>query len=117
MNREEEIRQAVREYTDVAKSYLLGDEIELVRNAYEAGAEWADEHPINPWHSVADGDFPEYPEGDAIGPNYLVITKRGYGIMEIFSDYFMYIENGDYKFVPVEYWMEIPQLLKKGDRE
>lgn len=47
MTREEEIRQAVREYTDVAKSYLLGDEIELVRNAYEAGAEWADEHPIN----------------------------------------------------------------------
>lgn len=33
-----------------AKAYLLGDEMELVRNAFEAGAEWALSHQ---WHKIA----------------------------------------------------------------
>lgn len=43
------IEQAAREYADVAKSYLLGEEMELVRNAFEAGAEWA---LANQWHEI-----------------------------------------------------------------
>ena len=31
---------------------------DLLECAYIKGAEWADEHPASPWHSVADGDFP-----------------------------------------------------------
>ena len=37
----EEISKAAIDYADVTKSYLLSEEVELVRNAYEAGAEWA----------------------------------------------------------------------------
>lgn len=113
MTREEEISKAAIDYAERQTAGILGIEKQIAISSYEAGAEWADLHQQSHWHSVADGDFPEYPEGDAIGPNYLVITKRGYGIMEIFSDYFMYVENGDYKFVPVEYWMEIPKLPNK----
>ena len=31
---------------------------ELLECTYIKGAEWADEHPKSPWHSVTDGDFP-----------------------------------------------------------
>ena len=44
MKREEEIKKAGSEYTE---NYDCFD-----------GAEWADEHPKNFWHSVADGDLP-----------------------------------------------------------
>lgn len=49
------IEQAAREYADVAKSYLLGEEMELVRNAFEAGAEWA---LANQWHEISRGKIP-----------------------------------------------------------
>ena len=32
---------------------------DLLQCAYIKGAEWADIHPINPWHPVADGDLPK----------------------------------------------------------
>lgn len=49
------IEQAAREYADVAKSYLLGEEMELVRNAFEAGAEWA---LANQWHEIEEKQPP-----------------------------------------------------------
>lgn len=56
MNREEEIKQAAKEYT---KNYDCFDgDIDDIEIGFMDGAEWADEHPANPWHSVADGDLP-----------------------------------------------------------
>ena len=51
MTQEKEIEQAAREYADVARAYLLGEEMELVRDAFKAGAEWALAHQ---WHKVSD---------------------------------------------------------------
>ena len=111
MTREEEIRQAVREYADVTETYLLGEEMELVRNAYEAGAEWADGHPINPWHTVAYGDFPKK-SGDYLcsdGEEFIVAyysraSRRFHNILERYG--------GDYDDW-IKYWMEIPILQDK----
>lgn len=55
MTREEQIRQASIKYTLKNKpKFICGDmEDELNRNsAFEEGAKWADEHPINVWHDV-----------------------------------------------------------------
>lgn len=115
MNREEKIRQAAIDYAEVAKSYLLSEEVELVRNAYEAGAEWADCHPINPWHSVADGDFPKE-SGD-----YLCSDGEEF-IVACYSDASRCFLNplvrygGEYNDW-IKYWTEIPQLPKKGGTE
>ena len=61
---------------DLAREYALariqgrlsGNEVSFSENkvfteedieaAFEAGAEWADEHPKNGWHTVADEDWP-----------------------------------------------------------
>ena len=56
MNREEEIKKAASEYT---KNYGcfncdLGD----VGCGFIDGAKWTDEHHVNHWHSVTDGNLP-----------------------------------------------------------
>lgn len=51
MTQEKEIEQAAREYADIARAYLLGEEMELVQDAFKAGAEWALE---NQWHKVSE---------------------------------------------------------------
>lgn len=110
MTREEEIRQAVREYADVTETYLLGEEMELVRNAYEAGAEWADLHQQSHWHSVTDGDFPKK-SGD-----YLCSDGEEF-IVAYYSDASRCFTNpltryrGEYNDW-IKYWMEIPQKPK-----
>lgn len=45
---------------------------DLLECAYIKGAEWADSHQINTWHSVADGDFPKK-DG-----RYIVMGQNGY---------------------------------------
>lgn len=105
------IEQAAREYADVAKPYLLGEEMELVRNAFEAGAEWA---LANQWHSVADGDLP---------------TKDGEYLVLVFgvADFFSYHVESNYwsksraffykdwcEQDRITHWMEIPQFNEKG---
>ena len=49
MTQEKEIEQAAREYADVARAYLLEEEMELVQDAFKAGAEWA---LANQWNDV-----------------------------------------------------------------
>lgn len=55
MIQEKEIEQAAREYADVARAYLLEEEMELVQNAFKAGAEWA---LANQWHEISRGKIP-----------------------------------------------------------
>lgn len=53
MNRDKKIRNAALRYTNEYDYFNcnLGD----VECGFEDGAKWADEHPINPWHSVKAG--------------------------------------------------------------
>lgn len=84
---------------------------DLLECAYIKGAEWADKHPANPWHSVADGDLP---------------TKDGYYLCRDESD--SIIGSFDVKFKVfydphsrfdcdkitwIKYWMEIPEIKEK----
>lgn len=105
MTREELIEKA-------AKKYCQGNIPNLpqmhltIQTAFEAGAEWADAHPANPWHNVADGDFP---------------PDDTYCLFLIYDEYIEqgYVLDGhvhfDYPENPrplkdLHYWMEIPKL-------
>lgn len=55
MTQEKGIEQAAREYADVARAYLLEEEMELVQDAFKAGAEWA---LANQWHEISRGKIP-----------------------------------------------------------
>ena len=54
MTREEIIKNAAQKYIITDKTCGVG----VRTQAFIDGAEWADKHPVSPWHSVADGDFP-----------------------------------------------------------
>lgn len=56
MKREEEIKKAGSEYTENYDCF--GVNIIDIEIGFIKGAKWADEHPKNFWHSVADGDLP-----------------------------------------------------------
>ena len=87
---------------------------DLLECAFWKGAEWADENPASPWHSVADGDLPEEANGDAIDPPFLVTVRDGYTFMAYYG---RGEEDGEMNFfddcglaLAVDYWMEIPKL-------
>lgn len=88
---------------------------DLLECAYIKGAEWADSHPINTWHSVADGDLPTEQKGDAVDLPFLVRAK---GVT--YLTYYAWYEDEDApEFyddcdcpIDVDYWMEIPELPK-----
>ena len=88
------IEQAAREYADVAKPYLLGEEMELVRNAFEAGAEWA---LANQWHEISRGKI----------PNDVDILIR-------FEDGSIKRYDEELPELLVTHWCEIPQFEIKG---
>ena len=110
MTREEEISKSAIYYAERQTAGLLGIEKQIAISSYEAGAEWADGHPINPWHTVADGDFPKK-SGDYLcsdGEEFIVAyysraSRRFHNILERYG--------GDYDDW-IKYWMEIPQLPK-----
>lgn len=53
MRREEEIAAAFYDYRDALKLSTFGDfEYIDIQEAFEEGAQWADEHPINMWHDT-----------------------------------------------------------------
>ena len=54
MMREEKIRQVAQKYIITDKTCGVG----VRTQAFIDGAKWADGHPANPWHSIADGDLP-----------------------------------------------------------
>lgn len=115
MTRKEEISKAARDYVERQTAGLLGIEKQIAISSYEAGAEWADLHQQSHWHSVAAGDFPKDDE------LYLCSDGSDYIIGEFdkkkkqFNNPFPRFVNN--KIDWAEYWMEIPQLPKKGGTE
>lgn len=91
------IEQAAREYADVAKSYLLGEEMELVRNAFEAGAEWA---LANHWHEI-NKELPKETE------NVLFLYEHQIPIIGK-------VDSKIIKELNITHWCEIPQFEIKG---
>ena len=101
MNREEEIKQAAKEYT---KNYDCFDgDIDDIEIGFMDGAEWADEHPANPWHKNIDGDLPK---GSG---RYLVMAQNGYCHTCKYKADSRYWDTVGYQS-DIAYWMEIPEL-------
>lgn len=105
-----EIEQGTKDYVDTAKAYLLGGEMELVRNAFEAGAEWALSHQ---WHEI-DEKLPPIDE-DCL---FMFFNGRKY-IVDIGS---MRNDNSvrlEREFSPIldieefDYWCEIPPFTEE----
>ena len=79
-----------------------------------------DEHPGNPWHSVADGDCPKGLKDNAENMPFIVKTKGGNQYLAYYASWF----DEEYRAIShdffddhdclldVEYWMEIPELPK-----
>lgn len=113
MTREELIETAAKKYChdNIPHMSLMHFSISI---AFEAGAEWADAHPANPWHNVADGDLPKECKGDAICPTFLVAARGG----DLIMAYYAWKEDEDEPYfyddcdmaLDVEWWMEIPKL-------
>ena len=105
MTREEKIKEAAQKYVGFIS---VEDKITL-KDAFKIGAEWA---LANQWFSVADGDLPKDDE------LYLCSDGSDYIIGE-FDKKKRQFNNPFSRFVNekidwVKYWMEIPQLPKKG---
>ena len=106
MTREEKIKEAAQKYIYNKRYY----ESNIRPRIFEAGATWADRHPVNSWHSIADGDLPEK-KGNYLcsdGEEFIVAYySRASG--HFFNPLERY--GGDYNDW-IKYWMEIPQLPK-----
>lgn len=75
-------------------------------------------YPANPWHSVADGDFPKGIKNDSECMSFIVKTKGG---NQYFAYYTSWLDE-EYRAIrhdffdecdcllDVEYWMKIPEL-------
>lgn len=105
MTREKEISKVASEYTENYGYFNVDlDDVEI---GFMDGAEWADEHPINPWHSIADGDLPEVNKRCLLnieGSNYIgfrCVTEHVF--LEDTPSLSLTINDFDY-------WMEIPKL-------
>lgn len=89
----DKIEQAAQEYADIARAYLLGEEMELVQNAFKAGAEWA---LANQWHEISRGKI----------PNDVDILIR-------FEDGSIKRYDEELPELLVTHWCEIPQFKEK----
>ena len=75
------------------------------RIAFENGAEWADEHPKNPWISVKDRLPEAFEEVIAFAANGHIENSYWDG------NYF----TGDFYDTTVTHWMPIPELKEGGE--
>ena len=107
MTREEEIRQAALAYSFDTDGGYTGD-LNTGRDDFTEGAEWADKHPINPWHSVADGDLPNR-DG-----KFLTLSKNNYPCVYKYDSSENYWSTFGYQS-DICYWMEIPQNSIKNE--
>ena len=106
MNREEKIKEAAQKYI-YNKRY---SDWNIRPCVFEAGATWADRHPVNSWHSIADGDLPQK-KGNYLcsdGEEFIV-TYYSHASGRFFNPLERY--GGDYNDW-IKYWMEIPKLYK-----
>jgi hypothetical protein len=111
MKREEEIDLA---YTDYVSTELKTDETTYIRDAFIAGAKWADDCPKGNWHNAKD----ELPE---VGEDVLVYCRYGQLNVGYIDDSSFANGNGwmincvnvsdDY----VSYWMSLPELPEEPE--
>ena len=105
MTREEQIREAALAYSFDTDGGCTGD-LNTGRDDFMEGAEWADTHPSNPWHNVADGDLPP----DNTYCLFLVgidRIERGHVM-----DGCVHFDSTEKHWMlkDMDYWMEIPKL-------
>ena len=107
---EEEIAVAFNDYRDALKLSTFGDfEYIDIQEAFEEGAKWADNHPVNVWHDASKFPNKALPIiveiDDDIEPSYEVIS----------------IDETDEKFGEflvsdrdITMWAYVKDLLPKG---
>lgn len=103
MKRTEEITKAALEFSPC---------MDYKREIFIAGALWADNHPKNFWHSVADGDLPPKAKNNnrvefsvrvlvRLEKNRLAFGRYDY----TYKGWYVGLQN-----VHPTHWMEIPEL-------
>lgn len=92
----DKIEQAAQEYTEIGRSYLVASEMSVVRNAFEAGAEWALK---NQWHEI-NKELPKETE------NVLVLSERQIPIIGK-------VNSEIIKELNITHWCEIPQFKEE----
>lgn len=112
MTREEEIAVAFYGYRDALKLSTFGDfEYINIQEAFEEGAKWADNHPVNVWHYSSE----EPKEHSKI---VIIDTKGEWWNIDYASDDFE--GNGLYGWAfciahyNLKIWAYIDDLLPKG---
>lgn len=105
MNREEKIEEAASEY---AEYEVFGEGVDGAWCGFVDGANWADEHPANPWHKNIDGDLPK---GSG---RYLVMAQNGYCHTCQYCTDDRYWDTVGYQS-DIKYWMEIPELPTESE--
>ena len=103
MKRKEEFEKAGFKYVN-HYSCLICDRDDVLRG-FVNGAYWADKHPVNPWHSVSDGDLPRNND-DVLCQKDIELIIGYYSIV----DNCFYGTNSDCRITDIKYWMEIPKL-------
>ena len=126
MIREEEIKYASKDYVN----YLL-DKQEYhnenyteydIQQAFEKGAQWADDNHKSPWISVEESLPKEDSErNDYMSVEVLTITDKGYISLDTY-DYqtkrwfihseFLVVDENDDSLGEVTHWMPLPKLPK-----
>ena len=114
MTREEEIKNASIEYTLKNRPKCIGENSfaemadELNRNpAFEEGAEWADEHPVNVWHDVS--------EEPKINEDVVLYDCCGNFITEFFDGSVTW--RNIVLYYKATMWVYADDLLPKGDKK
>ena len=115
MTREEEIAVAFYDYRDALKLSTFSDfEYIDIQGAFEEGAKWADNHPINVWNYVSE----EPKEHSKI---VIIDTKGEWWNIDYVSDYFDGCGLHGWDFVKVYYdiknWAYTDDLLPKGGKK
>lgn len=125
--REEEIKQNAEAYADKKAETVANFQRNPIVEDFINGAQWADEHPKNPWISVKD----RLPEDGQIIVLYITQTISGGGEKNV--EHQMVVERykgrftcdrmeqqrmGGYMFdivVKTTHWLPMPQLPKGGE--
>ena len=117
MTRDNEIANAASEaMTEVLMSCPMYEfspkATDLLECAYIKGAEWADEHPKNFWHSVADGDLSPKAKnnnrGGVFSRSLVLLNKNrlAFGRYDYtYKSWYVELQR-----VYPTHWMEIPKL-------
>lgn len=101
---EEAVSTSITETLMSAPNYEFSPRAtDLLECAFWKGAEWADEHPVNPWHKNIDGDLPKK------SGRYIVMAQNGYCYTCKYKADSRYWDTFGYQS-DIAYWMEIPGL-------